>query len=121
MVAPLFSDWIKIMRPNQPERKMSSVQSAEAERAAAGWAAFRKLMAWIVVATLLTIMAGFAWLHASGAPARWELWAAAAGGIAGTMLLTGALMGLVFLSNRSGHDQSVGQADLVEERWQDEA
>jgi len=76
-------------------------------------------MGWIALATLLALAAGFWWLWASGAPARWELWVAAAGGIAGTMLLTGALMGLVFLSSRSGHDDQVGQADPTTETWPD--
>jgi hypothetical protein len=104
------------MRPNQPEGK----DPITAESPAAGsWALFRRLMLWVGVATVAALVAGFWWLQASGAPARWELWAAAAGGIAGTMLLTGALMGLVFLSNRSGHDASVGQADQTTEHWPD--
>ena len=94
---------------------MSSLQSGA--RGAASWAAFRRLMGWIGLATLLALGVGGWWLHASGAPARWELWVAAGGGIAGTMLLTGALMGLVFLSNRSGHDDQVGQADPQTENW----
>lgn len=108
------------MRPNRPEGKISSLPAAGEGAAAANWAAFRRLMGWIVLATLLATAAGLWWLRASGAPQRWELWAAAAGGIAGTMLLTGALMGLVFLSNRSGHDQTVGQADPKADRWPDD-
>jgi hypothetical protein len=39
------------------------------------------------------------------------LWLAVAGGVGGSVLLSGALMGLVFVSNRSGHDDSVGRGD----------
>jgi hypothetical protein len=42
---------------------------------------------------------------------RWELLLAVSVGVAGTLLLTGALMGLVFVSNRSGHDASVGRSE----------
>jgi hypothetical protein len=74
-------------------------------------------MRWVALATVALTALGLWWLQASGAPPRWELWLAAAGGIAGTMLLTGALMGLVFLSNRSGHDASVGQVDPKASAW----
>jgi hypothetical protein len=55
--------------------------------------------------------AAILWLKASGAPMRWELLLAVSGGVAGTLLLTGALMGLLFVSNQSGHDASVGHGD----------
>ncbi|MBU6166470.1 MAG: hypothetical protein KGQ52_10085 [Alphaproteobacteria bacterium] len=100
------------MRPNQPEGKAPDTGAS-----ADNWARFRRLMLWVGLATLLALAGGLWWLWASGAPARWELWVAAAGAIAGTMLLTGGLMGLVFLSSRSGHDAAVGQADPQIERW----
>ncbi len=103
------------MRPTTTEGK-GQVQTNQLP-GSSPWPAFRRLMWWVVLATALAVAAGLGWLHASGAPARWELWLAAAGGIAGTMLLTGGLMGLVFLSNRSGHDAHVGQADTDAERW----
>ena len=75
------------------------------------WAPFRRLMRVVALSALLAVIAALAWLQASGAPARWELWLAVAGGVAGSVLLSGALMGLVFVSNRSGHDDSVGRSD----------
>ena len=57
------------------------------------------------------MVAALAALHITGAPQRWELWLAVAGGVAGTVLLTGALMGLVFVASRSGHDDHVGRSD----------
>jgi hypothetical protein len=107
-----------MMRPSGAEGK-AQVHNIEPP-AAANWAAFRRLMRWTLLATLVVTALGLWWLHASGAPARWELWLAAAGGIAGTMLLTGALMGLVFLSNRSGHDANVGQIDPESSAWTDD-
>jgi hypothetical protein len=71
------------------------------------WAPLRRLL-WLCLAlSLAAAAAAIWWLRASGAPMRWELLAAVSGGIAGTLLLTGALMGLVFVSNRSGHDAAV--------------
>jgi hypothetical protein len=100
--------------------RQTQVQQDESRAAATNWAAFRRLMRWVGLATVATTGLGLWWLQASGAPPRWELWLAAAGGIAGTMLLTGALMGLVFLSNRSGHDASGGQPDPGPQAWPDD-
>lgn len=75
------------------------------------WVPFRRLMRIVVLCAFLAVVAALTLLQATGAPNRWELWLAVSGGIAGTILLTGALMGLVFVSNRSGHDDSVGRAD----------
>lgn len=75
------------------------------------WVPFRRLMRIVVACAFAAVAAGLAALHFTNAPARWELWLAVAGGIGGTVLLTGALMGLVFVSNRSGHDENVGRSD----------
>ena len=57
-------------------------------------------------------MAAAAWyLHSQGVPFHLHLMITLGGGILLSVLLGGALMGLVFLSNRSGHDDSVGHPD----------
>lgn len=58
--------------------------------------------------TLLTIGAALAYFHAQDEPASFHFYIAVALGIGGTMMLGGALMGLVFLSSGTGHDQSIG-------------
>lgn len=63
------------------------------------------------VLAMVAVLAALAWLRWTGAPARWELYLAVTVGVAGTLLLTGALMGLVFVSSRSGHDDSVDGRD----------
>ena len=88
--------------PNQP------IDSVTPESV---WVPFRRLMMIVALCAVLAVAAALVWLRATGAPDRWELWLAVSGGIAGTVLLTGALMGLVFLSNRSGHDDHVGHGD----------
>lgn len=77
----------------------------------AAWEPFWRLMRIVALCALLAVLAALGWLQATGAPQRWELWLAVAGGVGGTVLLSGALMGLVFVSNRSGHDDSVGRGD----------
>lgn len=83
----------------------------ESRAANSAWAPFRRLMRIVALCALLAVLAALAALHFTGAPARWELWLAVAGGVAGSVLLSGALMGLVFVSSRSGHDDSVGRGD----------
>lgn len=78
---------------------------------ASPWAPFWHLVRLCLLISALTIAVAYAWLWRSGAPMRWELLVAVAGGVAGTLMLTGVLMGLVFVSNRSGHDADVGQGD----------
>lgn len=65
----------------------------------------------IAALAVVAVLAALAWLHWTGAPVRWELYLAVTLGVAGTLLLTGALMGLVFVSSRSGHDESVDGRD----------
>lgn len=77
----------------------------------AAWVPFWRLMRIVALCALLAVLAALGWLHATGVPQRWELWLAVAGGVGGSVLLSGALMGLVFVSNRSGHDDSVGRGD----------
>lgn len=60
---------------------------------------------------VVAVLVALAWLRSTGAPARWELYLAVTVGVAGTMMLTGALMGLVFVSSRSGHDDKVDGRD----------
>lgn len=79
--------------------------------AGTAWAPFWRLLRIVGLCALIAVLAALGALYATGAPARWGLWLAVAGGVGGTVLLSGALMGLVFMSNRSGHDSSVGRGD----------
>jgi NhaP-type Na+/H+ or K+/H+ antiporter len=78
--------------------------------AAHAWARYRRLMWWmfgftgavvIVALTLLYIQLGMASAH---------LYVATALGVGFAMLLMSALMGLVFLSSGTGHDESISDA-----------
>jgi hypothetical protein len=75
------------------------------------WQPFKRLMAITCGLAVVAVTGALAWLRATGAPPRWELYLAVSVGVAGTLLLTGALMGLVFVSSRSGHDESIDRRE----------
>ncbi len=75
--------------------------------AAFAWARYRVLMWWMVLASLLAVVAGLGilWLLAGPIPWLMMLWTSL--GIFFAVLLAAALMGLVFLSSGSGHDHAI--------------
>lgn len=81
----------------------------DAPTAAFAWKRWRRMMALMAAVTALTVGAAFAWFATSGEPLSIHFYIAAGLGIGSMMLLTGALMGLVFLSNGAGHDHAVGE------------
>ena len=77
------------------------------------WERYRKLMRWMVVASTAAVIVGLGVLRAFSGPIPWQMMALSAAGIFFSVLLGAALMGLVFLSSGSGHDESI--ADPFEE------
>lgn len=77
------------------------------ERAAFAWARYRRLMMWMGLAALLTAIASVIGLEFFYGPLTWVAIAATIGGIGGSVLMASALMGLVFLSSGTGHDDKV--------------
>lgn len=86
--------------------------------AAHAWRRFRWLMKVIVAVTALAVAGAMVAIYRENGFASWHLYLATALGVGLTMLLTGALMGLVFLSSGTGHDDSVQDAGARE--WLDE-
>ena len=75
--------------------------------AAYAWARFRGIMAWMIAvaaACSAGAIVGLAYVHG---PLRLVTMAAVIGGVGGSIALAGALMGLVFLSSGTGHDEQV--------------
>jgi len=54
-------------------------------------------------------LTAWGWMEGVYGPLGWVTRAAIVGGVFCTMILGSALMGLVFLSDGSGHDSSVGR------------
>ncbi len=69
---------------------------------------FWRLMALMLTLAVTGIAGILVYLRQIGEPLHFHFVMAISLGIGLSMLLAGALMGLVFLSNRSGHDAEVG-------------
>jgi hypothetical protein len=71
------------------------------------WARYRRLMRWMTIFTLLAtlLVLGVFWLKYGWISIHFYI--ATGGAIVAAILLTAALMGLVFLSSGTGHDESI--------------
>jgi hypothetical protein len=77
------------------------------EKAAHAWARYRRIMRWMMLLTVTLVLSSLWVLYRSNGMVSIHLYIAAALGIGFTMLLTSALMGLIFLSSGTGHDDSI--------------
>lgn len=71
------------------------------------WARFRRLMKFMVAVTLTVIVAALALLYKVNGFVSIHFYIATALGIGFAMLLMSVLMGLVFLSSGTGHDDAI--------------
>lgn len=71
------------------------------------WGRYKKLMWWMALVSAVTTIGGLAILWEMRGPLPWLFLAFTAGGIFFSVLLAAALMGLVFLSSGTGHDEQV--------------
>jgi len=77
------------------------------ENAAYAWSRFRQIMKVLMAVTIVTVLIAIGLLYAYNGMISVHFYIAVALGISFTMLLGGGLMGLAFLSNGTGHDESV--------------
>lgn len=77
------------------------------QKAAFAWARYRRIMRLMFALTILVVGAAMVAIFWSDADVSPHFFIAVALGIGFTMILTGALMGLVFLSSGTGHDESI--------------
>lgn len=80
-------------------------------QAAFAWARYRRIMGWMALASAVLVAAAIAVLDHFYGPLGWITILAAIGGFGGTALMASALMGLVFLSSGTGHDENVENID----------
>ena len=88
---------------------------AEVERAARAWAEYRRTMRWMALAAAVAVALSLLYLYESGSPMPIHLVIATTAGVGLTVLVGTGLMGLVFLSHRSGHDDEAARGD-----WNDD-
>ena len=87
--------------------------------AAFAWARFRRLMRLMLAITVAMVIGALVLLYRENGLVSIHLYIAAALGIGFAMLLMSALMGLVFLSHGTGHDDAV--VDPTPDEWKDGA
>lgn len=81
------------------------------------WARYRRLMRWMALSAMVAVVVALFGLRLQvGEALTMHMMIATAAGIGGSVLLGAALMGLVFLSSGSGHDESIDDPfqDLVD-------
>lgn len=71
------------------------------------WARYRMLMAWMTLAAALAVVAALVFLRATVGEIPLSMMLATIGGVGFSVLLGAALMGLVFLSSGTGHDETI--------------
>ncbi len=77
------------------------------DTAAYAWARYRRLMRWMMLVTATMVIGAVVMLYRSNGYVSPHFFIATALGIGFAMLLMSALMGLVFLSAGTGHDDSI--------------
>ncbi len=77
------------------------------ENAAHAWARFRRIMRFMMALTVGVVIIALAVLYNQVEDVSPHFFIATALGIGFSMLLMSALMGLVFMSSGTGHDESV--------------
>ena len=80
------------------------------ERAAAAWARYKRTMKWMTLVAAVTVLLSLIYLKSFGDPVPIHMVIATIAGVGLTVLVGTGLMGLVFLSDRSGHDDEAGGA-----------
>jgi hypothetical protein len=77
------------------------------------WARYKRLMRWMFGFTMVVVIATLGFFYWQNGMVSIHFFIATALGIGVMMMLTAALMGLVFLSSGTGHDESV--SDLTDD------
>lgn len=71
------------------------------------WRRFRVILGWMGLAAVVIVAGAVCLLDYWYGPLGWVAILAAIGGFGGTVMMAAALMGLVFMSSGSGHDEDV--------------
>ena len=85
------------------------------ERAASAWARYKAMMKWMALAAFVAVLLALIYLKSFGDPVPVHMMIATIAGVGLTVLVGTGLMGLVFLSSSSGHDE-----DATYGEWNDD-
>lgn len=84
---------------------------SDPDYAAFAWSRFRRIVGWMAVVAAVFIVIAIAVLQEVYGPMGWVAILAVIGGAGGSIMLTAVLMGLVFLSSGTGHDEAVKEIE----------
>lgn len=87
----------------------------EPEYSGFAWSRYWRLMRWMFAFTMVVTIAALGTFYSQYGMISIHFYIATAGAVIGAIMLTAALMGLVFLSSGSGHDEA------IEDPFEDEA
>lgn len=79
----------------------------DANDAQLAWARYRTTLKWMVIPSVAAALAALLWMHYYGGGLTIAVALATTFGVGLTVMMAAALMGLVFLSSGSGHDEDV--------------
>ena len=71
------------------------------------WARYRRILKWMAAAAVALVAIALAWLGIGRGEVPLHMAIAVGAGVFGTMFLAAVLMGLVFLSSGTGHDEGI--------------
>jgi len=92
--------------PAPPKRRPPDYQ-----RAAEAWARYKRMMKWMALVAVVCVLLSLIYLKSFGDPVPIHMMIATIAGVGLTVLVGTGLMGLVFLSSRSGHDEEANRGD----------
>jgi uncharacterized protein (DUF2062 family) len=92
--------------PPRPTIAPETARLEQVQRTARAWTRYKKMMKWMLLAAALAVVAALGWLKSLGEPMPIHMVIATIAGVGLSVLVGTGLMGLVFLSNSSGHDDA---------------
>jgi uncharacterized membrane protein YbhN (UPF0104 family) len=95
---------------DMPQHDPVPQRTHDYERVAVAWARYKRIMRWMVVVAIVTVLVSLLILRNMGDPMPLHMIIATIAGIGLTMLVGTGLMGLAYFSNRSGVDDDAGAA-----------
>ncbi len=84
------------------------------EQAAVAWKRYKQIMGWMALAAAATVLLALIYLKSFGDPVPIHMMIATVAGVGLTVLVGTGLMGLVFLSHRTGHDEQINYEEYDE-------
>jgi hypothetical protein len=81
------------------------------EASALAWSRYKNMMKWMALAAAIASALAVAYLKATSDAMPWQMVLATIAGVGLSVLLGTALMGLVFLSDRTGHDEGAHRSN----------